>query len=322
VCPGDYIFSRWGSSFQAPSTDEGFPGGQDNTAQPPLLGDPAFEARLAALKAASAAAQATRVEDQLASVLDASPMSVLDTPVTSPESSAASADGDIGGGGGGNSTLVRIGALISVVVLVVVFGLSDVIFSTTSGTSSGPISAATKAKLAQLVDGQDVSSPDKALALARAATQLERHVEAATAYSAALNSLPSGDPLTFTALTGLVDADISAGQPRDAVSALTSFEKEHAAELASGASFGGLDATEVTLLRAKAVAAAGDVDAALAALDKLIDSRPEDFRPLLAKGLQLRNAGKDLAAERVLLKARYLAPKEARKLVDNLIGER
>lgn len=248
-------------------------------------------------------------------------MSVLDTPVTSPESSAASADGD-SGGGGGNSTLVRIGALLSVVVLVVVFGLSDVIFSTTSGTSSGPLSAATKAKLAQLVDGHDVSSPDKALALARAATQLERHAEAATAYSAALNSLPSGDPLTFTALTGLVDADISAGQPRDAVSALASFEKEHAAELASGASFGGLDATEVTLLRAKAVAAAGDVDAALAALDKLIESRPEDFRPLLAKGLQLRNAGKDLAAERVLLKSRYLAPKEARKLVDNLIGDR
>ena len=289
----------------------------------PLLGDPAFEARLSALKASSAAVLAVKQASE-GSVLDASPLSVLDTPIevsTPPPPS----DRDSRGEQSGTPGVVRGGAALVVVALAVVFGLSsasDLVFSTTSGSSPTQLSAASKAKLRKLVDEFDASTPDKALALASAASQLERHAEAATAYTAALASLPPGDPNTFTALTGLVDASIAAGQAEQALGAVTAFEAAHATELtAQGSTYGGLDATEVALLRAKATAAAGDKVAALEALDKLIDSRPEDFRPLLAKGLQLRNAGRQLAAEKVLLKARFLAPKEARLLVDQLIGD-
>ena len=288
----------------------------------PLLGDPAFEARLSALKAASAAVLAEKQAAAGCSVLEASPLSVLDTPTEVP--TPPPPDADSRGDQGGASGFVRAGAAVIVVALAVVFGLSDIIFSTTGGTSSSPtqLSAASKVKLARLVDTANVGTPDKALAVASAASQLERHADAAAAYAAALAALPPGDELTFTALTGLVDASIAAGQAKQALGAVSSFESAHTADLsAPGSTYGGLDATEVALLRAKATAAAGDSGAALEVLDKLIEARPEDFRPLLAKGLQLRNAGRQLAAEKVLLKARFLAPKEARQLVDTLIGD-
>ena len=289
----------------------------------PLLGDPAFEARLSALKASSAAVLAVKQASE-GSVLDASPLSVLDTPIEASTLPPPS-DRDSRGEQSGTPGVVRGGAALIVIALAVVFGLSsasDLVFSTTSGSTPTQLSAASKAKLGQLVDEFDAGTPDKALALASAASQLERHAEAATAYTAALASLPPGDSNTFTALTGLVDASIAAGQAKEALGAVTAFEAAHAAELKSqDSTYGGLDATEVALLRAKATAAAGDKVAALEVLDKLIDERPEDFRPLLAKGLQLRNAGRQLAAEKVLLKARFLAPKEARLLVDQLIGD-
>ena len=108
-----------------------------------------------------------------------------------------------------------------------------------------------------------------------------------------------------------MDALLRAGRAEDALSA---------AELAPT----GLDATDVALLRAKALAALpGRADDAAQVFENLIAANPDDFRPLLAKGLALRQQeGRALAADKALLRARVLAPKEARKMVDLLIGDR
>ncbi len=199
------------------------------------------------------------------------------------------------------------------------FGLSDLVFST-SPAPRGALSAAGRAKLTSLVDAFDVSTPDKAMDLAKAATEIGRPADAARAYAAALSA--DADTRAFDALTGLVDADIAAGAAGDALRSVAEFEASHAAQLSSGAQIGGLDAVDAALLRARAMGAAGDADAAASLYDSLIAQRPEDFRPLLAKGLALKQAGRSLAADKILLQARYLAPKEARGLVDNLIGDR
>ena len=81
---------------------------------------------------------------------------------------------------------------------------------------------------------------------------------------------------------------------------------------------------DLRLLRAKALAARGDAAEAEALFDALAAEAPEDFRPLLAKGLFLREQGpaRALAADKALVSARLVAPKDARKMVDGLIGDR
>jgi Flp pilus assembly protein TadD len=130
----------------------------------------------------------------------------------------------------------------------------------------------------------------------------------------------------FEALPGLVESLLKAGRPQAALDAAAAFEAAHAdafASLAADAQVGGLDACDVALLRAKALAALPGREAeAEALLDALAAARPDDFRPLLARGLALRSQGRQLAADKALVRARVLAPKEARKMVDALIGDR
>ena len=140
---------------------------------------------------------------------------------------------------------------------------------------------------------------------------------AAAAYGAALASPADA----FEALPGRIDALLRAGRASDALDAVGAYDAAHATSASLADT--GLDATDVALLRVKALAALPGREAdADAALEALLSGSPDDFRPLLAKGLRLRAAGRQLAADKALVRARFLAPKEARKVVDAVIGDR
>ena len=123
------------------------------------------------------------------------------------------------------------------------------------------------------------------------------------------------------ALPGRVDALVRAGRATEALAAVAAFETS-AGGSGPGLAASGLDAVDLRLLRAKALAARGDAAEAEALFDALAAEVPEDFRPLLAKGLFLREQGRSLAADKALVNARLLAPKDARAMVDGLIGDR
>jgi hypothetical protein len=164
-----------------------------------------------------------------------------------------------------------------------------------------------------------------ALAAAKAAVALEQNDVAAAAYGAALAASESD---ALEALPGRVEALLREGLAQNALDTLAAFSAAHPSlaslDPANDASrAGGLDACDLALLRAKALAKApGRAADADALIEQLVAARPDDFRPLLAKGLALRQAGRQLPADRALVAARVLAPKEARKMVDLLIGDR
>jgi tetratricopeptide (TPR) repeat protein len=61
---------------------------------------------------------------------------------------------------------------------------------------------------------------------------------------------------------------------------------------------------------------------ALAAYDTLIRAFPEDFRGYLAKGMFLRDRGRQGDAERMFLQAKFYAPDSMRGFVAARAGER
>ena len=148
---------------------------------------------------------------------------------------------------------------------------------------------------------------------------------AAGAYRSAYGS-PDRASLAFESLVGEVDTLIEDSRPAEAVAAAERFEKTFGAELAAG-TLQGMDVVDVQLLRARAQLATTDPVAAkdaMAVFDSLCATRPDDFRPLLARGMALRAAagpaGRSAEAERALIEARFLAPKgEARRAVDRAI---
>ena len=281
----------------------------------PLLGDPSFESRLAALKASttSAPAPAPLRTAPTPSVLDAAPLA----PVAAPEAPGLDAEAPPRLA---SSPLVQVVSVLGVVLFAFLFGLSDVIFQTSPAPSAPQqLSKASRGKLTQLVDAFVADTPQQAAELAKAAMALDRPEDAVRAWTQALKI---DDSSSFDALTGLVNADVALQRYSDALAAVTSFESAHVKELMGGGSVGGLDATDAALLRARVLSQSGEAQGASNVYDALIEQRPEDFRPLLAKGLALKAAGRQLAADKLFLQARYLAPKEARKLVDSLIGDR
>jgi Flp pilus assembly protein TadD len=82
-----------------------------------------------------------------------------------------------------------------------------------------------------------------------------------------------------------------------------------------------IDDVSARLLLGKAYAAWRGHDAdALAAYDDLIEAYPEDFRGYLAKGVLLRQRGRQADSERLLLQARFYAPDELKAYVAQRAG--
>lgn len=65
----------------------------------------------------------------------------------------------------------------------------------------------------------------------------------------------------------------------------------------------------------------GDLDGAIASLDKLIALDPQDFRPLLVKATVLQKQGKNEQAKTLFEQAAALAPAEAKDKIKSLTGE-
>ncbi|KAG6555331.1 hypothetical protein Mapa_003374 [Marchantia paleacea] len=81
-----------------------------------------------------------------------------------------------------------------------------------------------------------------------------------------------------------------------------------------------IDPIQVELLLGRSYAAWGKPGDAVSVYDGLITSYPDDFRGYLAKGVLLKDQGKTADSERMFIQARYLAPPEAKGMVDKYSG--
>mmetsp|Transcript_17032 Transcript_17032/g.43203 ORF Transcript_17032/g.43203 Transcript_17032/m.43203 type:complete len:462 (-) Transcript_17032:186-1571(-) len=92
--------------------------------------------------------------------------------------------------------------------------------------------------------------------------------------------------------------------------------------VAAGTTAADFTAVEADLLLARVYAAwPGHTNDALKVYDSLIAEFPDDFRGYLAKGVLLRSNGQKGDAERMFIQAKYLAPKEARAVVNRVAAE-
>jgi Flp pilus assembly protein TadD len=156
---------------------------------------------------------------------------------------------------------------------------------------------------------------------------------AVAAYTAASKLRP--DDLKIA--TGLADAYIANGQQGKAADYVIGLRKagvptkagaEEVATAASGEGDGSaappyrrLDDVSARLLLGKAYAAwRGHDGDAFATYDDLIEAYPEDFRGYLAKGVLLKQRGRQADSERLLLQARFYAPDELKDYVSQRAG--
>lgn len=113
-------------------------------------------------------------------------------------------------------------------------------------------------------------------------------------------------------LSAWTDALIADGKPQKAVEAVQAAQKQ-----ADDADV----KVDLDLLAGRVYSQwKGHDGEALAIYDRLAESNPEDFRPVLAKGLVLKAEGRKGDAARFFMKARYLAPAASRAAVDSLVS--
>ncbi|KAK9792238.1 hypothetical protein WJX73_002585 [Symbiochloris irregularis] len=148
-------------------------------------------------------------------------------------------------------------------------------------------------------------------ALGEIQLQQNKPHDAVLSYERAVSESPAD---TVTLLQGLGRALGADNRYQEAVDQLIAVRKR--ADADASASVGPYEAG---MLLAKTYAAWPRHTAdALAVYDDLIKHYDQDYRAFLAKGLVLKSAGKVSDAQRSFLQARYLAPPEARRAVDDL----
>ena len=126
------------------------------------------------------------------------------------------------------------------------------------------------------------------------------------------------------ALQGLAGVLVSGGEGAAAVDLVRSSIAAASAASSPSSSLSStppLNVVELKLLLGKVYSQwKGHGGDALNVYDELIASDPEDFRGHLAKGVLLKEAGRSGDAQRSFIQARFLAPPEARPLVDRIAG--
>ncbi|MEM6424001.1 MAG: tetratricopeptide repeat protein [Cyanobacteria bacterium P01_H01_bin.119] len=154
--------------------------------------------------------------------------------------------------------------------------------------------------------------PDYAVLLGQTQQQLGDLESAARAYRTVLDISPGN----MNALQGLVGLMMSQGRPQAAIGLLQDTLND--AAQANQVQPNAIDTTSVQLLLAQVYVEEGRVEEAIALYDQAIASRPEDFRPLLAKALVLRNQGQVDAAGPLFADAIALAPDQYKDQIQQL----
>lgn len=164
------------------------------------------------------------------------------------------------------------------------------------------------ARLAELNPGV----PDYAVLLGQTKQQTGDLEGAAQAYRTVLDTNPGN----MNALQGLVALMITQERPQAAIGLLQ--DTLATAAQANQVQPNSIDTTSVQLLLGQVYVEEARYDEALALYDQAITSRPDDFRPLLAKALVLRDQGQTEAAEPLFANAIALAPDQYKDQIEQL----
>lgn len=135
---------------------------------------------------------------------------------------------------------------------------------------------------------------------------------AAEAYRTVLAQRP-GD---MNALQGLTALLIQQERPQAAIGLLQ--DTLQSAPQTNEVTPGAVDVGSVQLLLAQVYVEEGDIDEALRVYEDAIEAAPDDFRPVLAKGLVLRDAGREPDAVVLFKQAEELAPAQFKDQVRQL----
>jgi tetratricopeptide (TPR) repeat protein len=155
--------------------------------------------------------------------------------------------------------------------------------------------------------------PDYAVLLAQTKQQMNDLEGAAQVYRQVLDQQPGN----MNALQGLAVLLVQQERPQAAIGLLQDTLKTADQLQAEGAA-AGIDITSVKLLLAQVYVENQSPDQAIALYDETIAAAPEDFRPVLAKALVLREQGDADTAQALFAQATSLAPAQYKDQVEDM----
>ncbi|HZG37563.1 MAG TPA: tetratricopeptide repeat protein [Nodosilinea sp.] len=153
--------------------------------------------------------------------------------------------------------------------------------------------------------------PDYAVLLAQTKQQMGDLEGAAQTYRQVLDQQPGN----MNALQGLTVLLVQQERPQAAIGLLQDTLKT-ADQLQSQGTATAIDTTSVKLLLAQVHIEAQNPGQAIALYDETIAADPEDFRPVLAKALVLRDQGDANTAEALFAQATALAPAQFKDQIE------
>ncbi|ACK65204.1 TPR repeat-containing protein [Rippkaea orientalis PCC 8801] len=166
-------------------------------------------------------------------------------------------------------------------------------------------------RLAQLNPQQ----PDYSILLAQAKQQLKDYEGAAAAYQAIIAS----NPAEIRALKGLVDLLLLQSRSQEAITLVQNTLSETAKKQSLGTpETSGFNVISLQLLLGEIYTSQNRYDEAIAVYDQAIETNGDDFRPLLAKAMILRDQGEEETAQTLLKDAILLAPVQYKEQLKTL----
>lgn len=153
------------------------------------------------------------------------------------------------------------------------------------------------------------------LLLAQAKQQLGDQEGAAAAYRSILKT----EPGNINALQGLASFLLQQNQPQAAIGLLQDTLAQ--ATQANQTQPGSVDVASVQLTLGQVYALQKNYESAIAIYDQLIKTDKQDFRPVLAKAIALKQQGKTAEAKPLFENAAALAPAQAKTEINKIATE-
>ncbi|MGD2180098.1 tetratricopeptide repeat protein [Lusitaniella coriacea] len=157
--------------------------------------------------------------------------------------------------------------------------------------------------------------PDYTILLAEGKRQVGDYEGAFAAYETVLKDNPGN----IKALQGMVNLQIQQDRPEGAIGRLQDTLK--LATQANLANPGSIDVTSIQLLLGQVYVRQDRFTEAIAVYDQAIESNPQDFRPLFAKALILKEQGQYTTAKSLFTSAVSLAPPKYKDQIQQEIEE-